>query len=93
MAEDDHDQERAHVDRESEIPPYVQIADMLADRIRSGEWEPRRRIPSETTLMQMYEHQRVARTTIRRAVARLRNLGLVYTVPHRGTYVSPPDGE
>lgn len=64
---------------------------MLAERIRSGEWEPRRPIPSETTLMQIYADDRVARTTIRRAVARLREFGLVYTVAGRGTYVAPPE--
>jgi GntR family transcriptional regulator len=91
VAEDDHDRDVPLIDRDSEIPPYQQIADMLAERIRSGELEPRRPIPSETTLMQMYEAERVARTTIRRAIARLREQGLVYTVPQRGTYVTPPE--
>lgn len=36
----------------------------------------------------------VARSTIRHAVANLRERGLVYTVPQRGTYVgSEPPGE
>lgn len=89
MAEDDHDQ--LQIDRHGELAPYEQIAEMLAQRILSGELEPRRPIPSETTLMQMYEHERVARTTIRRAVNRLREQGLVYTVPGRGSFVTPPE--
>ena len=36
-------------------------------------------VPQQTTLMQMYEADRVARTTIRRAVNRLREQDLVYT--------------
>lgn len=79
------------IDRHSELAPYEQIADMLAERIRSGELEARRPIPSETTLMQIYEADRVARTTIRRAVNRLREQGLVYTIPGRGTFVTPPE--
>jgi DNA-binding GntR family transcriptional regulator len=39
--------------------------------------------------MQMYPG--VARTTIRRAIKRLREQGLIYTVPGRGSYVTPPE--
>lgn len=78
----------AEFDRDSEIPVYVQIADWVAERIENGTLEPRRPIPSEKTLMQEFEG--VARTTIRRAVEHLRERGLVYTVPQRGTYVTPP---
>jgi DNA-binding GntR family transcriptional regulator len=35
----------------------------------------------------MVETWEVARTTARRAIAVLREEGLVYTVPQRGTYV------
>jgi DNA-binding GntR family transcriptional regulator len=79
------------LDRDGELPPYVQIADRIAARIKSGELQPRRPIPSETTMMQMYESQRVARTTIRRAINRLREQGLIYTVPGRGSFVAPPE--
>jgi GntR family transcriptional regulator len=43
-------------------------------------------LPSESTLVQ--EHG-VSRGTARRAVAVLRDEGLVFTVPQRGTYVGP----
>ncbi|HYB45983.1 MAG TPA: GntR family transcriptional regulator [Streptosporangiaceae bacterium] len=39
--------------------------------------------------METYE---VARSTARRAIAVLREEGLVYTVPARGTYVAKPGG-
>jgi DNA-binding GntR family transcriptional regulator len=49
------------------------------------------RIPStESELVETYE---MARSTARRAVAALREEGLVYTVPARGTYVAKLDGK
>jgi Bacterial regulatory proteins, gntR family len=46
---------------------------------------PNTRIPTESELVETYE---VARSTARRAVKALRDEGLVYTVPQRGTYVA-----
>jgi DNA-binding GntR family transcriptional regulator len=43
------------------------------------------RIPTESELVETYE---VARSTARRAIAALRDEGLVYTVSARGTYVA-----
>ena len=67
---------------------YRQIADEVIERIRDGALSPRRPVPSETTLMQQYD---VARETARRAVGLLREQGWIYTVPQRGSYVSPPE--
>lgn len=78
----------AEIDRDSPLPPYRQIAAWVAERIESGELRPGRPIPSEKTLGQEFEG--VARTTIRRAVQYLRDQGLVYTVPQRGTFVKDP---
>jgi DNA-binding GntR family transcriptional regulator len=69
-------------------PLYRKIANDLIARIRRDELRPRRPIPSETTLVQQYD---VARETVRRAVALLREEGWVYTVPQRGSFVSPED--
>jgi GntR family transcriptional regulator len=70
-------------------PPYRQIAEIIRRRIVSGQYRPHTRIPTESELVETYE---VARTTARRAVSALRDEGLVYTVPQRGTYVAeqPP---
>ncbi len=77
------------IDRDSPITPYRQITAWIISRIESGELRPDRPIPSETHLVQEFG---VARTTARRAVEWLRDQGWVYTVPQRGTYVSPrPD--
>lgn len=70
------------------VPLYQQIADEISERIRAGVWRPRRPIPGETALTQRYD---VARETVRRAMALLREQGWIYTVPQRGSYVSPEE--
>jgi GntR family transcriptional regulator len=78
------------VDHDSDQPVYQQIAQIIRRRIDAGEIPPRRRIPSEQDMVQEFG---VARVTARRAVAWMREQGWVYTVPQRGTYVTPPGGD
>jgi len=68
----------------SPVPVYVQLADLIAKRIRSGELKADYPIPSESWMQQNYG---VARNTARRAVELLRERGLVYTIGGRGTFV------
>ncbi|MFI6601193.1 GntR family transcriptional regulator [Nonomuraea sp. NPDC050536] len=70
------------------VPMYRQIADDIERQIRSGKLQPRRPIPGETSLTQQYD---VARETVRRAMALLREHGWIYTVAARGSFVSPPE--
>ena len=72
------------------VPPYLQIAAIIKRGILSGQYPPDTRIPTESELVETYE---VARSTARRAVAALREEGLVYTVQARGTYVARLDGK
>jgi DNA-binding GntR family transcriptional regulator len=69
-------------------PLYQHIAAEIAKQISAGEFQPRRPIPGETTLVQQYD---VARETVRRAIALLRDQGWIYTVPQRGSYVCPEE--
>jgi GntR family transcriptional regulator len=73
------------IDPIAPLPPYRQIADILRRRIESGRYQPDTRIPTESELIEAFE---VARTTARRAIAVLRDEGLIYTVPQRGSYVA-----
>jgi DNA-binding GntR family transcriptional regulator len=73
------------IDPEAPTPVYLQLAEILAGQIERGELQPNRPVPSESTLQQQYG---VARGTVRHAIAALRDRGLVYTVPQRGTYVA-----
>lgn len=70
------------------VPPYRQLAAIIRDQIESGELQPGDRVPSETTLQQTYG---LARGTVRRAVALLREEGAVITVPMRGSYIADRD--
>jgi GntR family transcriptional regulator len=84
------DGHRDLIDPIAPVPPYRQIAQIIRRRIGAGEYRPDMRIPTESEIVEEFE---VARSTARRAVAVLREEGLVYTVPNRGSYVSrPPSG-
>jgi DNA-binding GntR family transcriptional regulator len=73
------------VDHDSPVPAYEQLAAALRARITAGEWS-HGPLPSVKALQQDYG---VGRDTVLRAVELLRDDGVVFTVPRRGTYVSP----
>ena len=63
---------------------YVQVADDIQRRITEGEIELK--LPSERGLAGEYA---VAYTTVRHAMAVLRERGIIVTVHGRGTFVAP----
>jgi GntR family transcriptional regulator len=71
----------------SAVPLHAQLAAILRERIRAGELRRLDLLPSESTLQQEYG---VARGTVRQAMRNLRDEGVVFTVPQRGSYVGPP---
>ena len=73
------------IDYRAELPPHRQIAAWVLARIESGDLQAGQAVPSEKDLMDSFG---VARTTVRRAVAWLRDQGAVRTVAGRGTYVA-----
>jgi GntR family transcriptional regulator len=81
------DGHRDLIDPIAPVPPYRQIAEIIRRRIGAGEYRPDTRIPTESEIVGEFE---VARAPPRRAVAVLRDEGLVYTVPNRGSYVARP---
>jgi DNA-binding GntR family transcriptional regulator len=74
------------IDLYADEPLYVQLAGIVRRMIEKGELQRLDPVPSESSLVQTYG---VSRDTVRRAMASLRNEGIVFTVPHRGTYVGP----
>ncbi|WP_229403492.1 GntR family transcriptional regulator [Micromonospora okii] len=76
----------AHIDHGAPLPPYRQLAGILAARIERGDWQPNRAIPSESQLVQEYG---LARATVRRTIAVLVDQGVLFVVPQRGTFVKP----
>ena len=75
----------AVIDRASPVPFYFQLAELLEEEIVTGRWEPGIRVPSENELCSRYE---LSRTTVRQALARLEQEGLVSREKGRGTFVS-----
>ena len=64
---------------------YVQVADDIQRRIAEGEISAK--LASERSLAEEYG---VAYTTVRHAMAVLREREVIVTVHGRGTYVKPP---
>lgn len=66
--------------------PYEQIADGIEAAIRSGELIPGAPVPSEQAIMDATGSSRQA---VRHAMALLRERGLLFTRPQRGSFVLP----
>jgi GntR family transcriptional regulator len=75
------------VDPNDFLPRYIQLANILRERILKGELEPRRSIPSERQLEKLFS---VSRPTIRQAIDLLIRQGFLYREHGKGTFVSPP---
>ena len=73
------------IDYRGELPPHRQMAAWIVSRIDTGELTEGQPIPGEKELQDAFG---VARTTARRAIAYLRDNGVVRTVAGRGTYVA-----
>lgn len=67
---------------------FSQIADDIAERIASGEYEPNGQLPSNRQLAELYS---VSVATIDKVHIVLRNRGLTYGVPGRGVFVVDRD--
>jgi GntR family transcriptional regulator len=79
----------ARIRHDSATPVTIQVAADLEADIDGGRLEPDTRLPSEAELAEQYG---VARVTVRRAIALLRERGKVVTVHGRGSYVTPRPG-
>lgn len=71
----------------SKVPPYFKIAETLRHEFTQKGLAPHTRLPSEPELVRRFG---AARATIRRALAKLRQEGLVYSRQAVGTFVAEP---
>jgi GntR family transcriptional regulator len=72
------------IDRESDRPVYVQLAELLRSQILAGIYRPGERLPSEAMLVEAHQ---VSPMTVRRAVNLLAAQEVVATAQGRGTFV------
>jgi GntR family transcriptional regulator len=75
------------IDRQSPVPLYHQLKEILLELIEGGEFAPNTSIPTEKELEEQY---RVSRTTVRQAITELVNDGYLYRQQGVGTFVSRP---
>ncbi len=73
-----------HLSPSSGVPFYLQLEDLLSSRVSSGEWAPGGQIPTESELCEQYS---VSRVTVRQALARLVQRGLLTRGRGKGTFV------
>jgi DNA-binding transcriptional regulator YhcF (GntR family) len=71
-----------------DVPLYLQLADMLREKILSGEYAPNRPLPSKAALRA--EHG-IAANTIDHAYRVLKDAGLVRTVQGLGLFPTRPE--
>jgi GntR family transcriptional regulator len=70
------------IDNDSPEHPYVQLAGLLRSEIMAGRIGPR--VPS---IMELADETGLSAATVKRAMGLLRDEGLIYAVPGRGTFV------
>lgn len=78
---------RLEIDRDGEAAIYEQIVDGIGERIESGRLPPGSRLP---TVRELAEELSLARVTVHKAYAELRERGLIDATVGRGTFVVGP---
>ncbi len=78
---------QAELSKSSPIPLYYQLAELIRERIRSGELAPGDQLPPERELA---EQTGISRMTARQAVAHLVRNGSLLVRPGVGTFVAAP---
>jgi GntR family transcriptional regulator len=74
----------------SPVPLYHQLAEIISERIISGEYPPGQAIPSETVLARQYQ---IGRPTVRQAMDVLVHKNLIQRRRGAGTFVQSPAPE
>ncbi|HWR39803.1 MAG TPA: GntR family transcriptional regulator [Patescibacteria group bacterium] len=75
------------VDKESPVPLYYQLKQILSDLIENEDLKPDDPVPTERRLCDFHG---ISRMTVNKAILTLVNEGLVYREQGRGTFVASP---
>lgn len=78
----------SHIKKDCPTPIYMQVVDYLRENIASGAWEQASKIPSEVELMSTLG---VSRGSIKKAISKLVDEGLLEQIQGKGTYVKSKD--
>lgn len=74
------------INKDSRIPLYYQLMDIIVEQIETGKLKEHDRIPSERELCDQYD---ISRITVRQAIQMLEKEGYIYKQHGKGTFVSP----
>jgi len=77
----------ATIQRDTPVPYHYQLSELLRQEIESGRWRIGEQIPVEEDLC---AHFSLSRTTVRKSLDALVNLGLLRREQGRGTFVAEP---
>jgi GntR family transcriptional regulator len=72
---------------DSHIPYYIQLMDILKEKVQLGTWAPGDQIPGEQDLCELYG---VSRTVVRQALLELELEGVINRRKGRGTFIALP---
>ena len=72
---------------ESPIPYYIQLINILKEKVQSEVWKPGDQIPGEQDLCELYG---ISRTVVRQALLELRLEGVINRRKGKGTFISLP---
>ncbi len=78
------------LDKSSNTPLYLQLKELIYDRITKGIYEIGESIPSESEIQKQYN---ISRITVRRAVMELEKKGYLVKRPGKGTFVKKEKAE
>ncbi len=76
-----------HINRESPVPLYYQVAEALKSKIKEGEFKPGQMLPSERELGEKYK---ISRMTARKALSEIESEGYIYRSQGKGSFVAEP---
>ncbi len=75
------------LDKNTPIPLYYQLKEIIREKIEIGELKPGDLVPSERELSELHQ---ISRPTVRQALKELVNEGLLHREKGRGTFVAEP---
>ncbi|HBH6732297.1 TPA: GntR family transcriptional regulator, partial [Enterococcus faecium] len=73
------------LDTNAQLPLYLQLKEILKNKINTGEYPENTKIPAESELIESYE---VSRITVRKAVEELVEEGYLLKKQGKGTFVN-----
>lgn len=78
------------IDRKNPLPLYVQLKEIIIEKVENGDWKAGETIPTE---MELIKQLGLSRTTVRQALSELVTSGVLERIQGKGTYVAGPKYE